>query len=594
VSVQKIKSYIIEDNTITMEKLSAAVREAIGSGGSETTFTIKNKTFTATAGQTLFSISDVGSYQTGKNYLWINVGNVPQSGNFTETSSTSFTLPGGVEAGVKVFAWWFEGVGTGSGVTSEFFHVSDYGAAGNGTDDDTSSINSAVAAMGTSKRNTLVFSPGKTYKVSGTITLNPSYHSVQGNGAKILATTMTTGYVFDFIGTVYPPYGQNLTIIEGLKIQGAGETSSLKCFKLASSNSAGASRITFRNIVLYDFGEGVTFGNASYMQNFSDCEFYNLGRALYFPSSTDAGERISFRGCGFYNSNSILEAADGDGSMMFSQCSFDYNVKNMVLSGGFKAFMSQCHIEGDTSSSELFTTTGSGTSIYATDCWFISVTGTGAYSFFNIGSSGNGALRIRNCFVNNLPTSRIAVGTGMIDIQGLNGYGGGDKHYVPADRMSYLSDPSFEGSNSLDAFTQTKSGTGTIAVDATTANTGTRSIKFTKPLTTDACYMEIIVPIRNGQRIFVDYFHKYTSVVVGGTGAESWFFNVQYRDAANVVLGFGETTLTGTLGTFSRANVTYFRDTPPPRGTANVKLRFGLTGTSTGTGWIDDLTINVC
>jgi hypothetical protein len=87
----------------------------VGGGGSGgTAFAIKNKSFIATTGQTLFSISDVGSYEIGKNFLSITVGNVPQNGNIVETSTTSFTIPGGVDAGVEVYAEWFQGVLTAS------------------------------------------------------------------------------------------------------------------------------------------------------------------------------------------------------------------------------------------------------------------------------------------------------------------------------------------------------------------------------------------------------------------------------------------------------------------------------------------------
>jgi hypothetical protein len=84
-----------------------------GVGGGGTSFAIKNKTFIATAGQTVFSISDTGTYVTGKNYLRITIGGVLQYGNFTETNATSFTMDAGVDEGVEVFAEWFEGVGTG-------------------------------------------------------------------------------------------------------------------------------------------------------------------------------------------------------------------------------------------------------------------------------------------------------------------------------------------------------------------------------------------------------------------------------------------------------------------------------------------------
>lgn len=75
--------------------------------------TINSQTFTATQGQTVFTLAN-GSYVVGDNHLKVWVGGVPQiiGQGFTETSSTSFTLSEGVDAGMKVRAEWFEGAVT--------------------------------------------------------------------------------------------------------------------------------------------------------------------------------------------------------------------------------------------------------------------------------------------------------------------------------------------------------------------------------------------------------------------------------------------------------------------------------------------------
>lgn len=79
-------------------------------GSIPTTAALKSKSFIATASQTVFSIADTGSYTPGTDTLFIYVGGTKKvkSVDFTETSSTSFTMTTGVSVGVRVEAVWFQ------------------------------------------------------------------------------------------------------------------------------------------------------------------------------------------------------------------------------------------------------------------------------------------------------------------------------------------------------------------------------------------------------------------------------------------------------------------------------------------------------
>ena len=73
-------------------------------------FTIKREEFTATEGQTVFTLSN-GSYTTNANRLSVYIWGSKQYNNaFTETSATSFTMSAGLSAGDKVIAEWIEAV----------------------------------------------------------------------------------------------------------------------------------------------------------------------------------------------------------------------------------------------------------------------------------------------------------------------------------------------------------------------------------------------------------------------------------------------------------------------------------------------------
>lgn len=70
---------------------------------------IKSKSFVATDQQTVFDLSDVGSYTPGQNRLFIDVGGVPQPpAAYNETNSTSFTLSEAVPAGTDVNVRWIQ------------------------------------------------------------------------------------------------------------------------------------------------------------------------------------------------------------------------------------------------------------------------------------------------------------------------------------------------------------------------------------------------------------------------------------------------------------------------------------------------------
>lgn len=93
---------------------SGTVWVTFGGGGSGTVdFAVKSKLFTATEGQTVFDISDVGSYEVGKGFANVWIGDVIQykeRGHYVETSPTIITTSSGVSAGTDVYIEWLVGV----------------------------------------------------------------------------------------------------------------------------------------------------------------------------------------------------------------------------------------------------------------------------------------------------------------------------------------------------------------------------------------------------------------------------------------------------------------------------------------------------
>ena len=70
---------------------------------------IRDKEFTATAGQTVFSVADVGTYVPSTNAISVFVnGSLLRENQYTETSTTVVTLNTGATAGQIVYIKWFE------------------------------------------------------------------------------------------------------------------------------------------------------------------------------------------------------------------------------------------------------------------------------------------------------------------------------------------------------------------------------------------------------------------------------------------------------------------------------------------------------
>lgn len=178
----------------------------------------KVDTFTATAGQTVFNLSN--SYLKDTNSVNIFVNGVRQSA-FTETDTDTVTLTNGASVGdeVVVITNLYDTVqgsvdsanvthtpaGTGAVATTlkakldATVSVKDFGAKGDGVTDDTSAFNAAFTAI---ESGTIVI-PYGTYKV-GDITISEKnntntnlvgYLNVEGNGANLIPASSNNKFI---------------------------------------------------------------------------------------------------------------------------------------------------------------------------------------------------------------------------------------------------------------------------------------------------------------------------------------------------------------------------------------------------------------
>lgn len=156
-------------------------------------FAVLEETFTASAAQTLFNLSEF-TYVVGNNSLSVVMNGImlERTVDYEETSASSFTLRVAAEEGDRLIARAgvdmganlannaatvvYTGAGAGAVATTvqarlrkEYF-LSDYGVTGDGVTDDTAEIQSAIDAVAVGGGGTLYF-PRGSYAISAMLTV---------------------------------------------------------------------------------------------------------------------------------------------------------------------------------------------------------------------------------------------------------------------------------------------------------------------------------------------------------------------------------------------------------------------------------------
>ena len=176
----------------------------IGINSNFLNYEIQEQTFSATQGQTVFTLTTI-TYTPGTNTLSVYVNGSKQivTTNYIETNSTTVTFVSGLNVGDVVD--FTTAITLSAGVTSanlvtytpagasavattvqaklrEFVSVKDFGATGNGITDDTAAIQSAINyVQGLQNRPTILLPVG-IYKTTATLTITGNNVSLVGLG----------------------------------------------------------------------------------------------------------------------------------------------------------------------------------------------------------------------------------------------------------------------------------------------------------------------------------------------------------------------------------------------------------------------------
>ena len=309
--------FVIKDASMT---LIGTYDNIVGINSNFVNYTASQEIQTATAGQTLFTLTTM-QYQPGTNSLTVFVDGVNQYGPgaqyaFVETSGTSVTFVSGLHVGasVKFTTAVVNNVGgvdasqvtydppfTGSEITNveaklaQYISVKDFGAVGDGVHDDTAAIQ---AALNTNSGNVSVYFPKGVYKITATILIPQN------------RATKMYGDGFNPQETTNP--------VEGTVIKWAGAANGL----MFSSNVAGGANTS--GLIINDMRfDGDNIASRGMV----------IGADAAHPQH-EYFENVQFRNFAFNGTDACLDLA---GASYSKYGVADSNFVNVLIDGGARA-----------------------------------------------------------------------------------------------------------------------------------------------------------------------------------------------------------------------------------------------------------------
>lgn len=167
-----------------------------------------------------------------------------------------------------------------------YYNVKHYGAAGNGSTDDTSSIQSAISAA---SGGGIIFFPPGTYKVSSPIALSSTGLTLQGSG--------TTATILQISGTFSGASVINITssfsAVRELSIEGAsgsyGSNPAADAIQITGVTHVNISDIYFQAINGWQVQSTGTGSTANYNIHVTECRGYQCKKGFHCIGNTGTG-----------------------------------------------------------------------------------------------------------------------------------------------------------------------------------------------------------------------------------------------------------------------------------------------------------------
>lgn len=330
-------------------------------------------------------------------------------------------------------------------------------AVGDGVSDDSSNIQTIINNIVASNKFTWIDLQGKTYKLNTGIIWRCDF--VGFRNGKLDFSNMSSGNAITVTGGASgSPYYQNRTIADSVELIGPGKTSSVNGIVFNTSSEAGTSHLLLMSVNVHDFAIGHLYQNNAYGINFLNSDILHCGTCASMPASqTNSGERLTYIGCTFYNSDLALNIATGNASFHLIACSIDYNGGIATINGG-RIFLTDCHIEAsDYPTAPPIYVSGNGGTFEMKGGWLLLTGAIGTHLMTAMvdcetTAGGGGGAWFDKVFMHNLngTTDYFAIGSGNVIVKDVDTY---DINYNPpllSAVSNKLLDGGFESSTIMD------------------------------------------------------------------------------------------------------------------------------------------------
>ena len=365
------------------------------------------------------------------------------------------------------------------------------------TIDVSSTIQSALNAFVAAGQFVDIIFPNGTYKLNSALTINVTYMAVDFNNSTLNFTSMASGYAVNIVGQVgaSPYVNGKVAICNGLLL-GPGASSAvygIRFYNSSAPTETGPSHISLININTLSFAVGHTISGDAYCIDFFNCDIGSCGTATtQAVTGSNFGERIAYFGSTLFNCTvTAIDMQNPNGEFVFSQCSFDYNVRHFYINGG-RVNLINCHVEAATYAAEpIYINSANGGTFVMHGGWML-CTGSNTVSIVSVNTTANqgGGASFRDVNMNNLGNAAyFATGTGRCTVSNTFSYDTRQNPLLLSVVGNLLTDGGFEGTVVADAFISADTSAITSRVtganialtnSSTYARTGTQSLKVAK------------------------------------------------------------------------------------------------------------------
>lgn len=252
--------------------------------------------------------------------------------------------------------------------------VLDYGADPTGVADSTAAITSALAAVVASGAPGVVTVPAGTYKCTSSITVDVSMVRLVGQYATLSFATAATSIVAIQVtsSTSSVGFNQSPSGIEGLVLVGPNSGSASVAMNFNSTSPYQNAYANFQNIAIYNFWNGLTFRDNTYLLGFSGMNIRVDGACLTdYTGLTNSGERMAFVNSTFSGAQYALICENPNSTWEFANCSFDCSLVEIYVRGGATISCTNCHFEYNGNALDADWNTSSNPSVNFFGCRFI-------------------------------------------------------------------------------------------------------------------------------------------------------------------------------------------------------------------------------